>query len=124
MEDMWQHKDWANFRRARPDITDYVIHRVKRGTDDGPFTRAFDVLVKILECGYLKPTFAVMRPRLYDHSPRPTIKGPYPAVCFTEQTLECFIVSCEHLGSPRYERYGIAIHKWPLFEYGARPVMY
>lgn len=121
----WKRKDWWRLRQRRLDTTDYVIHWIKEKGTGEKRVSPFDILLEILKCGYLKPTFAIMSPLLYEHSPRPTIRGPYPAVCFTEQTLECFIQSYEcPVVRRRYWPYGIALHKWALFEYGGRPVIY
>ena len=56
-------------------------------------------------------------------SKRPTIKGPYPAACFTEQSLKCFVESCKVLPT-HYHPYSIALHKRALYQYGGRPVIY
>lgn len=114
-------KDWRRIREARTDITDYVIHWVRARVVDGKWKKSLDTLIDIIECGYLKPGFSVMR-SIYGGSPRPTVKGPYPAVCFTEQTLDNFIISCKV--SSRYAPYGIGFHKWALYQYGGRPVIY
>ena len=115
-------KDWEKIRRVRTDITDYVIHWIKRRYEDGKYIKPFVILIDILRCGYLKPGFGI-RPSIYDRTKRPTVKGPYPAVCFTEQTLDNFVKSCEVL-SNRYSPYGIALHKRALYQYGGRPVSY
>jgi hypothetical protein len=115
-------KDWERIRDARPDITDYVIHWVRPKYEAGKLTKPFIILVDIVESGYLKPTFA-SRSSIYDKSHRPTIKGPYPAACFTEQSLDCFVKSCRVLPS-HYHPYGIALNKRALFQYGGRPAIY
>ena len=115
-------KDWEKIRRARNDVTDYVIHSVKGKLETDKYTKPFTVLVDILKCGYLKPGFAIMTPLLRNPTPRPTVKKPDPAVCFTEQTLDCFIESCRQLSL--YNPYGIAVHKYALYSYGGRPVIY
>lgn len=115
-------KDWERIREARPDITDYVIHWVRPKYEEGQYRKPLEILLDIVESGYLKPTFAT-RSSIYDRSKRPTIKGPYPAVCFTEQSLQCFIKSCRILPS-HYHPYGIALYKRALHEYGGRPVIY
>ena len=114
-------KDWEKIRKARTDITDYVIHWVKRRYERGN-NKTFVTLLEIIECGYLKPSFA-LRSSIYDGSKRPTVKGPYPAVSFTEQSFENFLKSCEILPS-RYSPYGIALYKRALYQYGGRPVIY
>jgi len=115
-------KQWERIRRARPDITDYVIHWVRPKYEGGTITTPFNVLIDIVESGYIKPTFAT-RSSIYDRSKRPTIKGPHPAVCFTEQSLDNFIKSCQVLPS-HYHPYGIAFYKRALYQYGGRPVIY
>ena len=115
-------KDWERIRNARTDVTDYVIHWIKGRYEEGKKIQPFVILIDILKCGYLKPSFGI-RSSIYDKSKRPTIKGPYPAVCFTEQTLDNFIKSCKVLQN-RYSSYGIALHKRALYSYGGRPVIY
>lgn len=114
-------KDWERIREARTDLTDYAIHWTKGRVLEGKWKSPFEALLDIVECGYLKPSFSIMT-SIYGGSPRPTIKGPHPAVCFTEQTLDNFMRSCKALPS-RYYPYGIALHKWPLYQYGGRPVI-
>jgi len=80
------------------------------------------VLQHILQCGYLKPSFASRSPRFGGDS-RHTIHGSYPAVCFTDQPLSSFIQSCKALSS-RYQEYALAFEKQNLFSYGGRPVIY
>lgn len=115
-------KDWERIRKARTDITDYVVHWVRGKYEERKKIDPFVILIDILKCGYLKPGFGI-RSSIYDKSRRPTIKGPYPAVCFTEQTLDNFIKSCKVLPT-RYNPYGIALHKRALYQYGGRPVIY
>jgi len=114
-------KDWERIRKERTDITDHVIHWVKR-RDEGGYDSALATLLDIVKCGYLKPSFA-RRSSIYDRSERPTVRGPYPAVSFTEQGLEDFVKSCKILPS-RYSPYGIALYKRALYQYGGRPVIY
>jgi len=83
--------------------------------------KPFEVLKEIVACGYLKPDFAP-RHLITVGGTNNTIKGPHPAVCFSEQPLWAYLISANTLS--RYERYGLAIHKWALYEYGARPVIY
>lgn len=122
MNTSWDSRHWKRIREARHDLTDYVIHWTKEQYEKNSRSSAFEVLLEIVRCGYLKPTFAIMTPVLRNPTPRPTIKGPYPAVCFTEQTLDCFLESCR--SSSRYRPYGVALHKWALHNYGGRPVIY
>lgn len=103
---------WLNIRRVRPDLMDYVIH----------WTSSFDILRKIVACGYLRPSFA-QKHRSTVGGRQNTINGPDPAVCFTEQPLDAFIKSC-HMLPDRYQPYGVILHKWHLYTYGGRPVVY
>jgi len=114
-------KDWERIRKERTDITDYVIHWV-RPRYEGGYVKPLTTLLNIIECGYLKPGFAP-RSSFYDRSKRPTVKGPHPAVSFTEQSFENFLKSCKILPS-RYSPYGIALYKRALYQYGGRPVIY
>jgi hypothetical protein len=115
-------KDWERIREKRKDLTDFVIHWVKSRSIEGKWKKPLEILIDIIECGYLKPGFSVMTSK-YGGSPKPMVKGLYPAVCFTEQTLDNFMISCEALSS-RYSPYGIAFYKRALYEYGGRPVIY
>lgn len=110
--------DWLTIRKARPDLTDYLIHWTKGwASKGGPFAK----LKQILETGLLMPTFAPRYRYTVGGTDR-TIKGPHPAVCFTEQPLDSFITSCDTLR--RYWPYGVAIRKEGLFRLGGRPVFY
>jgi hypothetical protein len=79
---------------------------------------AFDVLLEILESGIIRPTFA---PRGKDK--RPSIKGPCPAICFTDQPISALLVTCDVMPG-RYTPYGVAYYKTTLFDCGARTVLY
>src|SRR5215831_10615087 len=116
--------DWQRIRTARSDLTDWLIHWTSPQRIDGKYHNAMQILQVILQCGYLKPTFA---PRAsYTSyvlgSEKPRIHGPHPAVRFTDQTLRAFIQSCNSLN--RYNPYAIAFEKRNLYNYGARPVIY
>lgn len=114
--------DWERIRAERSDLTDWVIHYTKPIVRPEATTSAIDVLKKILEDGFLIPSSGIRR-RTSVGDTQPTIRGPRPAVCFTEQTLGAFAKSCEVLPG-RYFGYGVALHKWPLYNYGGRPVIY
>ena len=99
--------------KARPDLTNYVIH----------WTKSYKVLREILKCGYFKPSRG-LRPLVgKPGKPEETIRGPFPAVCFTEQPLDCFVISCRDLPK-NYKPYGVALNKRYLYYYGGRPVIY
>lgn len=91
---------------ARPDITNYLFH----------WTRSLAVLKHIISCGFLKPTHA-------ERGNGVTIRGPYPAVCYTDQPLHALRASFR-VDKGRYRPYGVALHKWAVYEYGGRPVIY
>lgn len=114
--------DWQRIRAKRSDVTDWVVHWTRWRNADGAHETAFQVLQRILRCGYLKPTFGP-RSRATIAGDSNTIKGPYPAVCFTDQPLSAFVQSCSALSS-RYFPYGVAFEKRHLFKYGGRPVAY
>ncbi len=114
-------KDWERIRKERTDITDYVIHWIRRRYEGG-YIEPLTTLLNIIKCGYLKPSFAP-RPSFYGGPKRPTVRGPYPAVSFTEQTFENFMKSCKILPN-RYSPYGIALYKRALYRYGGRSVIY
>ena len=121
LSDMPPH--WQVIISRREDITDWVIHWTRyRLTREEGYLTTFDVLKLILQCGYLKPTFAPRRSRTV-YVQNNTIQGNNPAVCFTDQPLGAFIQSCKTLPS-RYKPYGLAFEKRHLFSYGARPVVY
>jgi hypothetical protein len=101
-------------KAARTDISNWVIH----------WTAELETLKQILQCGYLKPTWA-HRYRTYPSlsTNSATIHGSYPAVCFTEQPLYSFIQSWLAVPS-QYKPYGIAVEKLAVYRYGGRPVIY
>lgn len=111
MEDYTQH--WLKIKKKREDITDYLIH----------WTSSIETLQSILNCGFLRPTFAPRKSSLSGGDSKATIRGTRRAVCFTEQPLSAFIRSCKALPG-RYRPYGIAVRKERLFEYGGRPCIY
>ena len=115
-------KDWERIRKGRTDVTDYVIHWTKSKIEDDKYKKPLDVLLDIVKCGYIAVGFS-LKTSIYDRSKRPTIRGPHPAACFTEQSLEQFTQSCRILPS-HYRPYGIGLYKRALFEYGGRPVIY
>src|SRR5208282_1110771 len=106
-------KDWEKIRLARKDNSEFTLH----------LTDSLDTLKEILGCGYLKPA----RGPRWSHTTgirQDTIKGPYPAVCFTAQTLGDLCETFANFGGRFFFPYGIAFNKTSLYEYGARPVVY
>ena len=114
-------KNWERIRNERLDLTDYVIHFTRDRIEPKRFRNAREVLIEILESGHIRPTFAPMRHR-YTSTPRATVKGPFPAVCLTEQPLSAVLTSNRIHG--RYSGYGIAYHKVHLYWAGGGPVLY
>jgi len=107
-------------RNARSDLTNYVVHLTR--CRYSPLFTPFEVLKEILRTGFIKPTFAPYTKKSRSGGTRPGIKGPYAAVCLTEQPLSELIRTLEH--TTRYQGYGIAYYKPLLYEMGARPVIY
>lgn len=110
-------------RARRIDLTDYVMHMTK--DDEAIGLTAQKRLKQIIRDHFIRPTFAPMPNRRSAGKTKPTIKGPYPAVCLTEQPLWA-LVEMENLPvlRKRYSGYGIAFHKGGLHLCGARPVIY
>lgn len=118
-----QHK-LLKIKARRQDITDWVIHWTHRQYNGRKTKPPWGILKEILKCGYLKPSKA---PRQVDtlvgREYFDTIRGDFPAVCFSEQPLSAFLASFLANGS-RYPGCGIAFNKRHLFQYGGRPVIY
>lgn len=123
-------KDWQLIRLARTDITDYVIHFTKHRSfldtkwpDREPgFARADQVFLEILKEGVIRPTFAPIKSKTSGTTSN-TVRGPDPAVRLTEQPLSAVLVTRRCAGS-RHSGFGIAYHKYALFQAGGRPVLY
>lgn len=111
-------KNWEAIRVARDDLTDFVVHLTRTGSNLTPL----DALVQILRSGVIRPTFGVKQ--LAGRTTTSiTVKGPHPAVCLTEQTIAAIVRTLPIVGS-RYCGYGIANHKVDLHAFGGRPVLY
>jgi hypothetical protein len=118
--------NWQRIRAARTDLTDYVVHLTRLVVDDAPAGKVvrsgLNRLKDILRSGFLLPTTA---PRTTIHRNRNhTIRGPYPAVCFTAQPLEQIPITLANIDGASYQPYGIAFNHVDLFGYGGRPVIY
>lgn len=116
-------QNWLRIKQARTDLTDYLIHWTRQSNLDGANKPPFEVLKSIVECGYLRPSFAPRTSAFGSGVSRRTVHGPNPVVSFTEQPLSAFLQSCDALPD-RYQPYAIAVRKDRLFEYGGRPVIY
>ena len=82
--------DWLKIRQARSGVTDYLIHWTRRAINaDGDYESAFDVLKAIIQCGCLRPSFSP-KTRVTVGGRENTIRGPHPAVCFTERPAEFY----------------------------------
>lgn len=123
-------KEWERIKQIREDMSEFVLHctRPRRKSWVPPIEyTAFDVLKQILTDGFLRATFA-----FYDSKSarehRPAIRGPYKAVCYTEQPLRFFLQSIrasnQSIIMERYTEFAIAVRKDDLFKYGGRPVLY
>jgi hypothetical protein len=112
-------RDWEQIRADRDDLTDYVIHFTKNRFKVPKFALARNVLVEILKSGFIQPSFAML-PSRHSRTEKPTVKGPYPVVCLTEQPISAVLKT----NNSRYSNYGIAYHKVPLYDAGGRPVLY
>ena len=101
--------------RAREDMTEWLIHFTRAGGG----TDARGVLLKILAEGALRPGRAV-------RGGRPTIYGPQPAVCFSEQPLGAFLTYVDARAGDRFgpSSYGVLVHKHDAYVEGALPVIY
>jgi hypothetical protein len=122
-------KDWQRIRLARTDITDYVIHFTKyrfsqsaKWQDRQGSASERHVFKEILDDGIIRPTFAPIRSKVAGTTSN-TVRGPDPAVCLTEQPLSAVLVT-RKCASSRYSAFGIAYHKYALFQMGGRPVIY
>src|SRR5207237_388215 len=118
---------WQRIREARTDLTDYVVHLTRMVVDFGNGRKevpgGFNLLKRIVNLGYLRPTHAHRVTR--NKNCNPTVRGPHKVVCFSGQPLEQIPVTlgqvCADTG---YEGYGIALHKADLYSYGGRPAIY
>ncbi len=118
--------NWQRIRAARTDLTDYVVHLTRLVVDTAPVGErvrsGLNRLKDILRCGFLRPTKA---PRTTVQKNRNhTVRGPHPAVCFTEQPLAQIPETLANIDGASYQAYGIAFHKVDLYNYGGRPVIY
>jgi hypothetical protein len=118
--------NWQRIREARTDLTDYVVHLTRMVVDTAPLGErvrpGLSRLKDILRSGFLAPTTA---PRTTIQKNRNhTVRGPHPAVCFTEQPLEQIPKTLAITDGASYQPYGIAFNKVDLFKYGGRPVIY
>lgn len=107
--------DYDKIKTIRSDMTDWILH----------LTKSFDLLKQILRDGYLKPGLAP-RKSFRDGKVRPTVRGPHPAVCFSEMPLWAVkALTDEQMATPRYFPFGFAFEKKRLFDrVSARPVIY
>ncbi len=121
MTDERPKRDWQRIREQRHDLTDWLIHFTRGRTIKEKWKSPLVILKRILDGGYLLPGRGYRASQTMTRGAQPTIDRK--AVCFTEQPLNAFVHSCSVLPG-RYERYGIAVQRQPLFRYGGRPVIY
>lgn len=105
--------DYDRILRARSDITSWLLH----------MTGSLEELKSILKDGFLRPTFA--RRTFQSGERKPTIFGPYPAVCLSEMPLWAAAELCRAgLAKKRYRPFGISLQKKILHKVGGRTVLY
>lgn len=118
--------NWKRIREARTDLTDYVVHLTRLVVDTAPkgqvVRSGLNRLKDILRSGFLHPTTAPRTTILQNRNH--TVRGPHPAVCFTEQPLEQIPETLAAIDGASYQAYGIAFNKVDLYHYGGRPVIY
>jgi hypothetical protein len=121
-------KDYQRITEARSDISEFVLHCTRDHDHpvDGQKIHLSppDALKHLLQDGFLEATYA-----WYEGSAghRPTVRGPHPAVCFTDQPVRFFAQSIEvskGMLRDRYTEFGVAVRKADLYRYGGRPVIY
>ena len=132
--------------RVRLDLTDYLTHFIHKplrqdgamplcyDKDNHPIfaqqkllldsqyqmrlQSSFEVLLKILHDGIIRPGWS-------HRGDSPTIYGKRSAVCFTEMPLYALAKYAIDRGEEcKVDQYGIALNRYQLFRYGARPVIY
>lgn len=122
-------KDYQRIKEMRTDISEFVLHCTKehyrpvRGSKE--CVSPFEALKLMLEDGFLKATHAWVQVK--GSGTKPTIRGPYPAVCFTDQPVRFFLQSIKaskEMTRDRYTEFGVAVKKVDLYRYGGRPVIY
>ena len=109
----------------RKDMSEFVLHctrdRICIEDETCISCNAFDVLKLILQDGFFGAGFAIGRSPLAQEL-KPKVRGPYPAVCFTEQPLRFYTQSIK--ANRRYTEFTVAVRKDELFNYGGRLVIY
>ena len=78
---------------------------------------AFEILLKIIDDGHIRATWAF-------RNNRPTVYGPRAAVCFTEMPLYAVIDYARGRSRAEVGSYAIGVLKEELFQAGGRPVIY
>ena len=123
-------KDWERIKKIRTDMSEYVLHwtRASFPKVDGQYRwfQPYDVLKLILKDGFLKASFA-QRGTLLGTQKKPSVRGPYRAVCYTEQPLRVYLESIKASKQSfrgRYAEFAVAVQKDQLYHYGGRPVIY
>jgi hypothetical protein len=101
----------------RPDLTPYLIHLTKNTKPKDDYS-AFDNLVSILQTGEVRGS----------ESRSGFIKGPNSATCFMDVPFISlkYILNRENSDptDPRYEPFGVVVHKKYAYHKGCRPVLY
>lgn len=102
--------------RERPDLTPFLIHLTKNTKSTDEFS-AFDNLVSILKNG-----------EIWASNAKGFIKGGCEAACFMDVPLLSLKYILNHENAdpddPRYEPFGVLVHKLNAYKKGCRPVLY
>jgi hypothetical protein len=125
---MMSARDYRRIMEARSDISEFVLHctRAHYHPQGGSkiHLSALEALKRILQDGSLNATHAWCQ---VSTGRRPAIRGPHPAVCFTDQPVRFFaqsIQASKDMQRDRYTEFGVAVRKVDLYRYGGRPVIY
>jgi hypothetical protein len=101
----------------RPDLSPYLVHLTRRNTKKTDGYSAFENLVSILQCG-----------RIWGSTAEGYIIGGNKATCFMDVPLHClkYVFNKDNTNPehPRYEPFGVLVHKKDAIAKNCRPVLY
>ena len=104
-------------REKRTDISQFLIHWTNHNN--------FFNYGGILDSGVFLPGHGERWIGPYGQDGRkPTIRGPYKAVCFSETPIGNYLQSFDLIPQHKNLCYGVALPKRLLYSYGARTVLY
>lgn len=115
-EDFFRYPDYYNSEGNGRYMLDEFIENEFPIDEDAS---AFCVLKKILHDGFIHSSWSI-------RNGKPSVYGPYSAVCFTEMPLYALVDYAKVRGekSGYVGNYGIAFRRNELYAAGARPVIY